>query len=125
VTEPREQAVQALYEADRRRTPEPDLSGLGAKARRLVEGVLSHLPELDVSIEAASEHWTIDRMPVVDRAVLRLGLYELRHERDTPTAVVLSEAVRVAKEYSTAQSGRFVNGVLAALAAIERPDDGG
>ncbi len=123
MTEPREQAVQALYEADRRRTRTADHSGLGPKARRLVEGVLSHLDELDKDIEAASEHWTVDRMPVVDRAVLRLGLYELRNERDTPTAVVLSEAVRVAKEYSTGQSGRFVNGVLAALAARERTDD--
>jgi N utilization substance protein B len=55
-------------------------------------------------------------MPVVDRAILRLGLYELRHEPETPVAVVVSEAVRLAKTYSTEKSGAFVNGVLAALA---------
>lgn len=120
MTEPREQAVRALYEADQRRTRDTDVSGLAPKARRLVEGVLSRLEELDAAIEEASEHWTVDRMPVVDRAVLRLGLYELRYERETPTAVVLSEAVRVAKEYSTEKSGKFVNGVLAALAVRER-----
>ncbi len=59
-------------------------------------------------------------MPVVDRAVLRLALFELRHEPETPTAVILSEAVRIAKQYSTERSGRFVNGVLATLAREER-----
>ncbi len=60
-------------------------------------------------------------MPVIDRAILRLGLYELRH-LSTPAAVVVNEAVRLAKTYSTQRSGSFVNGVLAALAEIERED---
>jgi N utilization substance protein B len=59
-------------------------------------------------------------MPVVDRAILRLGLYELRYETDTPAAVVVAEAVRLAKTFSTERSGAFVNGVLATLAEQER-----
>ncbi|MGH8873699.1 MAG: transcription antitermination factor NusB [Acidimicrobiia bacterium] len=125
MTEPRDLAVQALYEADRRGlealAPNADLP---AKANRLAEGVLAHLAELDESIDRVSERWRVARMPVVDRAVLRLGLYELRYERGTPAAVVLSEAVRLAKAYSTERSGAFVNGVLATLATEERGVEG-
>lgn len=95
---------------------------MGPKARRLTEGVLAHLPELDLAIEKVAENWKVSRMPLVDRAVLRLGVYELRYEPETPTPVILAEAVRVAKAFSTESSGRFVNGVLATLAAVERPD---
>lgn len=120
MTEPRERAIQELYEADQVASwdPPPDLTG---RALRLTEGVMDHRDELDRSITAAAERWRLDRMPVVDRAVLRLGLYELRYEADVPTAVILSEAVRIAKAFSTEKSGRFVNGVLAALARTERP----
>lgn len=117
--EPRDLALQALYEVDRRGV-DGSIDSLPPKARRLAEGVLAHAEELDAGIEAASEHWSVDRMPVIDRTVLRLGLYELRHELDTPVAVVVNEAVRLAKTYSTQRSGAFVNGVLAALADRER-----
>ena len=117
--EPRDLAVQALYEAD-----QLDMStrreGLPPKAARLVAGVLEHVRELDREIDQASDHWRVQRMPVVDRAILRLGLYELRYETDTPAAVVVAEAVRLAKTFSTERSGAFVNGVLAALAEKER-----
>lgn len=114
-TEPRDLALQALYQFDR--TGRDGIShSLSPKARRLVEGVLAHTEELDEEIGRASDHWSIERMPVIDRAILRLGLYELRFEPDTPVAVVLDEAVRLAKTYSTQRSGAFVNGVLAALA---------
>ncbi len=63
------------------------------------------------------------RMPPVDRAILRLGLYELRFEKGTPMAVVVSEAVRLAKMYSTERSGAFVNGILSKLAVVERPEE--
>ena len=116
ISEPRDLALQALYEFDQ--TGERGLiDNLGAKAKRLVEGVLTHSAALDAEISNASDHWSIERMPVVDRAILRLGLYELRHEMDTPRAVVLDEAVRLAKTYSTQRSGAFINGVLAALAS--------
>lgn len=83
--------------------------------RALVEGVCSHRGELDEMIEARSEHWTLDRMPVVDRNLLRLGLFELLHT-GTPPGVVIDQAVTLAKMLSTEASGRFVNGILGAVA---------
>lgn len=112
--EPRDLAVQTLYELDQRQSTAVP-SDLGAKARRLVVGVLNNRASLDTDIDAASTNWRVDRMPVVDRAILRLATYELFHEPDTPVAVVLNEAVRLAKIFSTEKSGSFVNGVLAAL----------
>lgn len=118
-SEPRDAALQALYQADRTGDPGP-LEALPPKARRLVEGVMESVQDLDRTIAEVSAHWSIDRMPVIDRAILRLGLYELRHVPATPAAVVVNEAVRLAKTYSTQRSGAFVNGVLAALAETER-----
>ncbi|MFP5332454.1 MAG: transcription antitermination factor NusB [Acidimicrobiia bacterium] len=119
MTEPRDRAVQELYEADQVSgwQPPADLTG---RALRLTTGVLEHRDELDRSISVYADRWRIDRMPVVDRAVLRLALYELRYCPDVPTAVILNEAVRIAKAFSTEHSGRFVNGVLASLARAER-----
>jgi N utilization substance protein B len=117
--EPRDVALQALYQAE----ISGDTSEFDALAGRvgfLVRGVLEHKEELDNEIESASEHWSVARMPVIDRSILRLGLFELRHGRETPTAVVVSEAVRLAKTYSTERSGAFVNGVLASLARTSR-----
>ncbi|MEX0757927.1 MAG: transcription antitermination factor NusB [Acidimicrobiia bacterium] len=121
MTEPRERAVQELYEADQVDSWEAP-SDLQGRALRLTQGVLEHRDQLDEAIAAAADRWTVDRMPVVDRAVLRLALYELRFCPDVPTAVVLNEAVRIVKAFSTEHSGRFVNGVLAALARAERPE---
>jgi N utilization substance protein B len=78
--------------------------------------------ELDAAIGASSTRWRVERMPAVDRVVLRIALHELRTRPQTPVAVVISEAVGLAGRYSTERSGRFVNGVLAALAALERPE---
>lgn len=120
--EPRDLALAALYQADL--TGEPgDLAEMPARARRLVEGVLANLASLDDAISAVSDHWSIERMPVLDRTILRLGLYELRHLGEVP-AVVVNEAVRLAKTYSTQRSGAFVNGVLAALAEQAGEDEG-
>lgn len=82
----------------------------------LLEGVAEHQSALDALLGEYSEHWSVDRMPAVDRAVLRLGCYELVHEPEVPTAVVITEAVELAKQYSTKDSGRFVNGLLARIA---------
>ncbi len=121
--EPREQALQVLYQLDVLGGDEvPGDAELSAKARRLVEGVLEHRAEIDRTLESMARHWSVERMSTVDRAILRLGVYELRHCPDVPTAVVISEAVKLAKAYSTDKSGRFVNGVLAAVAKTERPD---
>lgn len=91
-------------------------------AVQLVRGVQTHGADVDALLRKFSEHWALERMPVVDRAVLRLGAYELGWEPDVPSAVVISEAVELAKQYSTKDSGRFVNGLLSRIAAELRPD---
>ncbi len=122
--EPRDLALVALYEADQRGLSRADVeSGYPLKAQRLVRGIEEHLGELDGAIDGVSTRWRVERMPPIDRAILRLGLHELRFERGTPIAVVISEAVRLAQTYSTERSGAFVNGILSKLAAVERPDD--
>lgn len=115
MNEPRDAALTALYAIDLH--GQMASSDLPDKAQRLVRGVSEHLEELDEGINAVAEGWRTERMPAVDRAILRLGAFELLYERETPVAVVLSEAVRLAKLYSTEKSGGFVNGVLAELAA--------
>lgn len=117
--EPRARALEALYQADMRKVDDA-ARGLSGRARRYVEGVSRRREELDSRIEAVSERWPLHRMAAVDRTILRLALYELLHEA-TPTAVVIDEAVELAKRYSTKGSGAFVNGVLAALAHEVRP----
>jgi N utilization substance protein B len=87
----------------------------------LVEGVGAHHEQVDGLIATFSVGWTLDRMPAVDRNVLRLAVYELSQRPDIPTGAVISEAVELAKQYSTDESGRFVNGVLASVAAEVRP----
>jgi transcription antitermination protein NusB len=86
----------------------------------LVDGVARLLPELDARIREAAEHWTIERMPLVDRNLLRLAAFELVERPEVPTAVVLDEAIELAKLLSTADSGRFVNGVLGHIAGEVR-----
>ncbi|MDX1449767.1 MAG: transcription antitermination factor NusB, partial [Acidimicrobiia bacterium] len=76
--------------------------------------------DLDAALERTSARWRVERMPPVDRNVLRLALYELRHQPGVPAPVIISEAVRMAKAYSTERSGAFVNGVLSRLAQTER-----
>lgn len=81
-------------------------------ARTLVEGTLEHLQEIDELIRRQAEHWRLERMPAVDRNILRLAIYEFLYETDVPKLVILDEAIELAKEFGTEQSGRFVNGVL-------------
>ena len=114
--EAREVALKRLYEADQRRSA-PVSSDLGRRAAELVEGVWAEREVLDAAIAEASRHWRVERMPPVDRNVIRIALWELRHHTRTPLPVVISEAVRMAKAYSTERSGAFVNGILAKLAS--------
>ncbi|MFA9445641.1 transcription antitermination factor NusB [Egicoccus sp. AB-alg6-2] len=88
-----------------------EVSPIDAFTRRLVVGVNEHRVEIDQLIERFARRWAISRMPVVDRTVLRLATFELTHE-DTSPAVVINEAVELAKSLSTDDSGRYVNGVL-------------
>lgn len=117
--EARDLALECLYEFDSR-FERPEDRDLPARVQRLVVGVEADREELDHEIEAASKHWAIARMPMIDRAILRLALWELRNVPETPTAVIVSEAVRLANTYSTTRSGSFVNGVLGTLAKSVR-----
>ena len=84
-------------------------------ACRLVAGVAEHADEIDALLRKYSEHWALERMPVVDRTLLRLSTFELGWVHDVPAAAVITEAVELAKQYSTKDSGRFVNGLLARI----------
>ncbi len=84
---------------------------------QLVDGVARVGPELDVIIGRLAKGWTVQRMPVLDVNILRLALFELRDLPDIPVGAVISEAVELAKQYSTEESGRFVNGLLGTAAA--------
>jgi len=87
-----------------------------AFARRIVLGCLDHAAAIDSVIAEASENWSLPGLGKVERAVLRLGTYELLYERDTPVAVVIDEAVELAKAYAGEDAGQFVNGVLGHVA---------
>ncbi len=78
----------------------------------LVFGTIEFSDESDATIIPLLEGWTIERLPTIDRLLLRMGLFELRHRPETPHPVVINEAVELAKKFSTEDSGRFVNGVL-------------
>ncbi len=122
----RERALEILYEAELKEmafdelleqlpvAPEP-------YARRLVAGVERRLGRIDDLLDAHATGWPLERMPAIDRCLLRIACYELLEEQEVPTAVVIDEAVSLAKEYSTEDSGRYLNGVLSAVAAAVRP----
>ncbi|MBL8730466.1 MAG: transcription antitermination factor NusB [Planctomycetes bacterium] len=81
-------------------------------ATRLVDGTLAHRAEIDSKLQAVTRNWDLRRMANVDRNVLRMAIYELMHCRDVPPKVAINEAIDLAKKYSTANSGGFVNGIL-------------
>ena len=94
-----------------------------AFAEDLVRGALANLVTLDERLTAASTDWALDRQAAVDRNILRIAAYEMLFRPDAPVAAVVNEAVELAKKYSTAESGRFVNGVLGGLARQPRGED--
>ncbi len=83
----------------------------------LVNGVQEHLPELDALISKHSKDWAIERMPVIDRILLRIALFEILHLEEVPAPVAINEAVEMAKTYSTDDSSRFINGMLGKISA--------
>jgi N utilization substance protein B len=126
-SEARERALLLLYEADAKGgEPRQVVAGLPVApdplASLLVEGVADHQPQIDALLSDHARGWTLERMPVIDRTVLRIATYELLDRPDVPTAVVIDEAVELAKRFSTDDSGRFVNGMLAAIAKKVRVD---
>ncbi len=84
-------------------------------ANRLVSGVINHLAAIDLLISRHTEHWRISRMAVVDRNILRLAVYEFLHEPETPRAVVINEAIEIARRFSTPEATQFINGILDAI----------
>src|SRR5699024_6185240 len=121
----RKRAVDLLFEADARgvdavtllaeRLGSPDVPPINDYTVSLVEGVVARRHEIDELLSSHAQGWTLQRMPAVDRAVLRLGAYELLFATDVDDAVAIDEAVELAKSLSTDDSPRFVNGVLAQL----------
>ena len=129
----RKRAVDVLYEADVRSgdrlavlrerladatPPVPE------HTVRLVEGVAEHAARIDALIDAHASNWSIDRLPDVDRAIMRMAVFELLWADDVPDAVVIDEAVELAKALSTDDSPAYVNGVLGAILAAEVPTQG-
>ena len=84
-------------------------------AQALVRGTLDSLDKIDELIRGQADNWRLERMPAVDRNILRLAVYEMLHETDTPKLVVVDEAIELAKKFGSEQSGRFVNGLLDGL----------
>lgn len=127
-TRGREIALQVLYQLEQNPGQGPDEVGIFIKRRlrepvlcdfahALVGGVLEHQPRIDALISEVAENWRLDRMAAIDRNILRLGAYELLYCTEVPAKVAINEALELAKRYSTAQSSRFVNGILDRLQA--------
>ena len=119
----RECALQMLYQWDLRRdAPRPmtamfwDVHKQNEEIRefanRLVLATIDHLEEIDSLITGHAKRWRLDRMETVDRNVIRIAVEELLHEKETPPAVVIDEAIEIARRYSKTESGEFVNGLL-------------
>ena len=119
----RELALQMLFENDLTGTPAEDMfshfqewnhaaESTRDYAKKLVLGTLHHRPEIDAVIARQADNWRLERMPAVDRNILRMALYEIRHEPETPAPVVIDEALEIAKRFSTPRSSQFINGIL-------------
>ena len=126
----RKRAVDVLYEADIRSGDRLTLlrerltdetPPVNEHTVRLVEGVAEHSARIDELIDTHASNWSIDRLPDVDRAILRMAVFELLWVDDVPDAVVIDEAVELAKALSTDDSPAYVNGVLGAILAAEVP----
>ena len=121
-TKARQRAVEALFEAEQRgvdvnqvfeRNPQ-----VNEYAINIAQTAWSNLRQVDEVINTYSKQWPVDRMPAVDRAILRLAVAEMIFSKDIDTAVVIAEAVEVTKQLSTEESVRFVNGLLGNIGAI-------
>lgn len=115
----REQAINAaLLAEENRQIADPKRASSWAYAKEIVQGVVEHGDEIDEMIETYAQGWTIDRMPAVDRAIIRIGIWELLFNPGVPDTVAISEAVESATVLSTEDSAGFVNGLLGRIAQI-------
>lgn len=96
----------------RREMDEKDIADF---TERIVTGIVDNMPELDAIINEYADKWSLKRMPMLDRNILRIGVYEMNYEADIPASVTINEAVELANTYSTEDSGRFINGILGKL----------
>jgi N utilization substance protein B len=112
-----EQALEdALVAAQARAQDEPERSSSWEYAHMIVGGIIAHSESVDQVLRDTSQSWPLERMPTVDRAVLRVATWEILHNPDIPTAVAIAEAVDLVNELSTEASSGFVHGILAAIA---------
>ena len=119
-TEARQKAFQALFQLDSTELTIEEAIGhvldeeqeSDAFLNKLVRGTTENLVEIDAALEQKLEKWTLSRLPKIERTVLRLAVYELMHEADTPNKVVMNEAIELCKTYGDEKSSKFVNGVL-------------
>jgi N utilization substance protein B len=130
-TKARKRALDVLYVADireismtdalvmetMRAMAQPERNSSWGYAREIVQGVIDHRSEIDELIETYSQGWSLNRMPTLDRAILRIGIWELGHNDEIPDHVAISEAVELAQSLSTDDSAVFVNGLLGRIAA--------
>lgn len=126
----RERAMGLLYEAEQKDQPVTDIlaelpTDPDPFAVDLAIGADERQAEIDELLGHYAKGWAVDRMPATDRAILRMAVYELGHRPDVPTGAVISEAVELAGEFSTDESSRFVNGLLARIARELRPAESG
>ncbi|PVE69251.1 transcription antitermination factor NusB [Microbacterium testaceum] len=129
-TKARKRALDILFQADvrgeelpimlateaKRAASEPDRQASWLYARDIVDGVIDNRDAIDEQITTFAKDWSLQRMPAVDRALLRIGAWEILYNDEVPTAVAIDEAVELAKEFSTDDSASFVHGVLARIA---------
>ena len=106
---------QSLEAEALRAAARPERSSSWPYAREIVQGVIDHAAEIDGLIEGHTTSWPLDRMPAVDRGILRIAVWETRYNPEVPVGVAIDEAVELAKELSTDDSPKFVNGILTAI----------
>lgn len=127
-TKARKRALDVLFQADLKGVPAPGVftaveeqsdGPLNPYTKVLVDGVVEHQSRIDELIAAYAQDWTLERMPAVDRNLLRIGIWEILWSPDVPDAVAISEAVELAGSLSTDSSGSFVNGVLSTIQDVK------
>ena len=130
-TKARKRAIDAIFASDLRKEDPSLLLGASFRqvedrqnqdeiftyAQEIVDGVVDNFEEIDDLIETYAQDWSLDRMPALDRAILRCALWEILHNPEVPAGVAINEAVELAKEYSTDESGGFINGLLSKIAS--------
>jgi N utilization substance protein B len=130
-TKARKRAVDAIFAADLRKVSPDELLTQTAKlvedrqnqaeifgyARQIVVGIIEHFADIDDLIETYANDWSIDRMPALDRAIVRVAIWEIVFNDEVPNPVAIDEAVELAKEYSTDDSAGFINGLLHRISA--------